>query len=246
MLSKSYAKYIQSLHHKKFRDETGLFFAEGPKLVGDLLADKKFHCRSLLATADWQAHAVGWGGVAADEWIAVSAAELDKISALTTPNQVLAVFEQAAADGDFSPRGGLTLLLDGVQDPGNMGSILRTADWFGVCNVVCTPTCADAYAPKVVQGSMGSIARLNMVYTDALNWLAGHDGLPVYGAVLDGADVTTIGKIPEGILVAGSEGRGISAALLEQVSHKVTIPGKGGAESLNVAVAVGVILSHLC
>ncbi len=245
MLSKSHAKYIQSLHHKKFRDEEDLFFAEGPKLVEDMLKSGRYRCRLLLGTAEWADVSAN----ALKEYFAgtietVTADELKKISALTTPNRVLAVFEKTAADAEFAP-GQLTLVLDGVQDPGNMGTILRTADWFGIGNVVCTPQCADCYNPKVVQGSMGSIARLNIVYTDVLEWLGTHKTLPVYGAMLEGADINSIEKPEKGVLIAGSEGRGISTQLQEQVRHRITIPGKGGAESLNVAVAVGIILARL-
>jgi RNA methyltransferase, TrmH family len=246
MLSKSQVKYIQSLYHKKFRDEEGLFFAEGPRLINDLLASGRFVCRQLFGTALWQAEMHALQPAFSGEWVLVTDAELQRISALTTPHQVLGVFEQAGADVNFSPKGVLTLVLDSIQDPGNMGSILRTADWFGIKNVVCTSSCVEVYNPKVVQGSMGSIARLNIVYTDVAAWLSAHAPIPVMGAVLEGKNMREVAVLKEGILMMGNEGNGISDSLLPFVTLPVTIPRLGGAESLNVAVATGILLSQFC
>ena len=238
MLSKKEIKDIQSLSHKKFREELKLFIAEGPKIVGELVARVPGQVRMIYATSEWKAMQ--------EQQVAVpitliSDAELGRISQLQTPNQVLAVVEQFPVhppDGD-----GLILYLDRIQDPGNMGTIIRIADWFGVKEIVCSQGCADLYNPKVVQSSMASIARVSVFEEDG-SWLASQN-LPVYAASLHGESVYTVSKIEKGILVIGNEARGITQEILDRADTLVTIPGKGDAESLNAAVATGILLSHL-
>jgi RNA methyltransferase, TrmH family len=246
MFTKSHAKYIQSLHHKKFRDEYGVFFAEGPKLVPELVEGRHFPCRLLAATPAWLLANAAWlKQQSIDEVAEVKDFELEKISALSQPNQVLAVFAQQQADAGFNPAGKITIVLDGLQDPGNMGTIIRIADWFGVPNIVCTPNCADRYNPKVVQATMGSLGRVNMLYADAAGWLSAHRQLPVYAAALDGMPLQNCAKIKEGIIIIGNESKGIGAGLMQMATQKITIAKKGQAESLNAAVALGIVLAQL-
>jgi TrmH family RNA methyltransferase len=247
MLSKTHTKDIQLLHHKKFRDEYRLFIAEGPKLVMDLLAGGKFICKELLASGKWlhehPAIITGDHGTVITE---VEDFELEKISALSTPNQVLAVFEMTAEKVISAARGKITLVLDTIQDPGNMGTIIRIADWFGVTAIICSMGCADRYNPKVVQSTMGSLGRVEMGYTDIPEWLEKNKDLPVFAAALDGKPVQQLKKTGEGIFIIGNESRGISEEVMERVNEKITIPKIGMAESLNAAVATGIILSHIC
>ncbi len=246
MFTKTHAKYIQSLHHKKFRDEYRVFFAEGPKLVPELIDGRFSPCTLLLATAEWLAEHDSWlKKQVIDEVVELKDFELDKISALSQPNKVLAVFEKLETDEDFNPAGNITILLDGLQDPGNMGTIIRIADWFGIPNIVCSTNCADRYNPKVVQATMGSIGRVNMVYTGLVDWLSAQKGLPVYAAALDGVPLQKIPKVKEGIIIIGNESKGIGEPLMQMATKKITIPRKGQAESLNAAVALGVVLAQL-
>jgi RNA methyltransferase, TrmH family len=246
MFTKTHAKYIQSLHHKKFRDEYGVFFAEGPKLVPELIAGKFSPCTMLAATAGWLAEHASWlKKQAIDEVLELKDFELEKISALSQPNKVLAVFEKLETDENFNPAGKITIILDALQDPGNMGTIIRIADWFGIPNIICSLNCADRYNPKVVQGTMGSIGRVNLVYTDVEAWLAAHKKLPVFATALDGVPLQKVQKIKEGIIIIGNESKGIGEQLMQLATKKITIPRKGQAESLNAAVALGVVLAQL-
>jgi RNA methyltransferase, TrmH family len=246
MFTKTYAKYIQSLHHKKFRDEYGAFFAEGPKLVPELLEGGFFPCRLLVATAEWLSANAEWlKKQVIDELLTIKDFELEKISALSQPNQVLAVFDKIQGDKDFNPTGAITILLDGLQDPGNMGTIIRIADWFGIPNIVCTPNCADRFNPKVVQATMGSLSRVNMVYVDAAAWVNANLQLPVFAAALAGVPLQKVPKIKEGIIIIGNESKGIGEELMRMATHKITITRRGQAESLNAAVALGIVLAQL-
>ena len=243
MLSKPNIKYIQSLAHKKLRDEGGVFVAEGPKVVAGLLHSGKFAARMVCALPSWiHENEKLLKGVASENKIEVSDIELEKISQLQTPNKVVAVLyknEQrlSALPGNFS------LMLDGIQDPGNMGTIIRTADWFGIPNIICSHECADCYNPKVVQASMGSLARVNIVYSDLEAFIQANRDVKVYAATLSGKAVSTFTP-SEGILLIGNEGKGVNEKLLPMAAGEVTIPRKGAAESLNAAVACGIILSH--
>lgn len=242
MLGKTKVKYIQSLGHKKGRDAEGVFLAEGPKIVGELLAADLLQVEQVYATRSWLDQQGAWPEkIACTE---VSEEELARISQLATPNQVLAIVKKRTVTS-FDPHHSVSLALDTIQDPGNLGTLIRIADWFGIRQIVCSSDCADSYNPKVVQSTMGSIARVSVLYTNLAEWLAAQKGIRVYAAALEGQDVTAMSRIGEGIIVIGNESRGISPAVLEQVNVRITIPGKGSAESLNAAVAAGIILSHL-
>jgi TrmH family RNA methyltransferase len=242
MLSKSEAKYIQSLKDKKSREANGQFIAEGPKIVSDLLNDHAGEIVCLYATKAWTGHnAILSGQVPFKE---IEEFELEKISALQTPQHVLAVVKMKPQPFlPFQP-GEWLLMLDGIQDPGNMGSILRTADWFGIKTIYCSPDTADIFNPKVVQASMGSILRVNVCYGDCADWLESAN-VPVYPTLLEGQNIFQVKDLKPGIIIIGNEGKGIRPALLKKYDIALTIPKKGNAESLNAAVANGILLATL-
>lgn len=246
MISKARTKYIQSLRHKKFRDETGLFFAEGPRLVNDLLSCGKFICKEIFALQQWiDEHVEMITSLSGTALAVIEDFELEKISALSTAHEVLAVFEKRKPNNNIDIAGKITLALDGVQDPGNLGTIIRIADWFGIENLICAAGTADMYNPKVVQGTMGSLGRVNVVYTDLPVWLKNNKTVKIYSASLDGKDIKSVGILKEGIIVIGNEANGVSDEVLVLVAERLTIPKTGAAESLNAAIAAGIILSHI-
>jgi RNA methyltransferase, TrmH family len=242
MLIKSKVKYIQSLGQKKLRNDAELFVAEGPKLASELLGAANVAIHEVYALKDW---IESNRSLLKDKNVTeVSSDELRKISQLSTPNQVLLLIKKF----DIIPveaKGRLTLVLDGIQDPGNLGTIVRIADWFSISQIVCSMDCADRYNPKVVQSTMGSIARVNLFYTDIAAWLENQKEIRSFAATLEAKDVRALGKIDSGIIVIGNESKGISRPVLDRVQEQITIKGRGGAESLNAAVATGIILSHL-
>jgi RNA methyltransferase, TrmH family len=246
MLNKSHTKYIQSLHHKKFRDELGCFIAEGPKVVLELLLSRVFACTYIFAVENWMTeNEKVLQNHAGPELITVKDFELEKLSALTNANNVVAVFKKKA-ERPVLPKNKITLVLDAIQDPGNFGTIIRTADWFGVDDVVCTANCADTYNTKVVQSTMGSLARINVVYTDVENWLLKNAAIKKLAAALNGTSLKSIGKVNEAIIIIGNEGKGINDVVMQLADEKITIEKIGEAESLNAAVATGVILAAIC
>ena len=238
MISKNEIKYIQSLSHKKTRDEEEVFVAEGAKLVNELL-NSEIVVKKIYALQEWVKIHPHLNFVTA-----VSEAELKKISSQQTPNQALAIMEKKKIKTEPQLKGNITLVLDGIQDPGNLGTIIRIADWFGIAQIVAAIDTADAYNPKVVQSTMGSILRVNVWYKELATWLSKVD-VEIYGALLDGENIYTHQKISEGIIVIGNESQGIRNNLLPFIKYAITIPQKGNAESLNAAVATGIILSHV-
>jgi len=243
MITKNQVKYIQSLGQKKSRDIENRFIAEGPKLVNELLTADNCGIVQLFALKEWLDE--NPNASKRTEVIELSGVELEKISQLTTPNQVLAVIEKIQWKNDPEIKGNKSLALDTIQDPGNMGTIIRLADWFGIKNIFCSTDCVDVYNPKVIQASMGSISRVRVEYIDILSWLKENNEVLIYAAVLDGRDVTKMEKIKEGIIVIGNESKGIHEEMQKLANFQITIPGRGKAESLNAAVATGIILSHL-
>jgi TrmH family RNA methyltransferase len=244
MLSKNKIKYILSLSHKKQRKETGLFVAEGNKLVSDLLP--LFPCRLLVCTEEFRNE---YPFIRADEIIITSKENIKKVSQLNTPQSVLAVFEQPHYTLSREELGNnLTLVLDTIQDPGNLGTIIRIADWFGIKNVVCSPDTADAFNPKVVQSTMGAIGRVKVHYCVLEAFLEDIRNLPVYGTFLEGESIYDAELSPAGIILMGNEGNGISSGLKKYVTQKIFIPGYPlgtvTSESLNVAVATGITCSE--
>lgn len=232
MISKNQLKAVRQLEMKKYRTREGLFVAEGPKVVGDLLRCG-FRPAMLFATAEWNG----------DDAQLVTEDELRKLSFLQHPQQVLAVFPIPDAQ-PAAQKLQLALVLDGVQDPGNLGTIIRIADWFGISTIFCSEDTADVWNPKVVQATMGSIARVQIVYCD-LQQLLKDTTLPVYGTLLDGNNIYEQELKPEGYIVMGNEGNGISAPIRQLVTHRLLIPSfRPGAESLNVAIATAITCSE--
>ena len=238
MLSKNEVKYIQNLYHKKTRDAEKLFVAEGVKIVEELLATD-FEIKKIYTLADWKAPIAPKA-----EIITVTPDELERISGLQTPNKVLAVVAQKNNNDEPKINGQLSLVLDAIRDPGNMGTIVRIADWFGIKNIIASNDCVEIYNPKVIQSTMGSFARVDVVYKNLSEWLP-QQTINIYGAMLDGTDVHALENINEGLLIIGNEGKGISEELQKCITQKITIPRYGNAESLNAAVATGIILSHI-
>jgi TrmH family RNA methyltransferase len=243
MLVKQKVKYIQSLGQKKFREREGLFIAEGPKIIKELLEDGAANIKEIYAVKEWIIENKDL--LDKVQVIEITEIELEKISQLTTPNKVIAVVKQFNPDEKITTEGKITLALDAIQDPGNLGTIIRIADWFGIEQIVCSNGCAEVYNPKVVQATMGSIARIKIIYTDLSIWLRQQKKTKIYAAMLDGKDVTKINPVEEAIIVIGNESKGIHEELFQFVNEKITIPQKGKAESLNAAVATGIILSHI-
>ena len=245
MLSKTYTKYIQSLHHKKLRDADNVFIAEGSKVVMELLQSSIFSCQQVLGLQQWlQQNEMLIRKTYSGPLQAIDNFELGKISALSTPNQVLAVFKKSKKNPS-DPKGKITLVLDTIQDPGNLGTIIRIADWFGVASIICSENCTDMYNAKVVQSTMGSLGRVNVDYTNITDWLKKNSGIKTYAAALNGKNVHQLKGVTEAIIIIGNESKGISAEVMELCTEKITIPKTGHAESLNAAVAAGIILSHM-
>ena len=253
MISKNQLKYIRQLEQKKYRRREGVFVAEGTKVVGDLL--QRYRPEAVFATADWQAPAGITPQLVTDD-------ELRRISFLQHPQQVLALFplpvncqpstvNSKPSNVNCKPstvNSELSLALDGVQDPGNLGTIIRIADWFGISTIICSEDTVDAWNPKVVQATMGSIARVNIIYLNLPDFL---DTLPadfpVYGTFLDGDNIYTQELTPNGLIIMGNEGNGISEAVRSKVNRRLLIPDfhQGPtADSLNVAIATAITCSE--
>lgn len=237
MLSKKETKDIQSLNRKKFREELNLFVAEGPKIVGELLQLIPQQVQKIYATRGWIEK-----NNSLEKVVEISENELQRISHLQTPNQVVALIQKFPCKKPDASS--FTLYLDTLQDPGNFGTMIRIADWFKIKDVVCTLGCADLYNPKVVQSTMASMARVNVYYDEGGLWL-NEQTVPVIAATLEGRSLYQHSKVEKGILIIGNESKGISEKILQLATEKITIPRKGHAESLNAAVATGIILSHL-
>jgi TrmH family RNA methyltransferase len=243
MISKNQQKYIRQLEQKKYRKREGLFVAEGTKVVGDLL--KRYTPEAVFSTLQWQAPDGIKPQIVTDE-------ELQRISFQQHPQQVLALFpipSQKADDPQIMlNEQTLTLALDGVQDPGNLGTIIRIADWFGINTLICSEDTADAWNPKVVQATMGSLARINIIYTSLPTLLDRlPDNYPVYGTFLDGKNIYTEQLTSGGLIIMGNEGNGISEEVRQRVNRRLLIPDfhQGEtADSLNVAIATAITCSE--
>ena len=245
MPTKSEIAFVRSLASKKGRTASGLFVAEGTKLVGEILASD-FAVRKLFVRKGTALSASG-----RTETETVSDKEMERISLLKTPTDALALVEIPRYALPRDPGGdALALLLDDVQDPGNLGTIVRLADWFGIRDIFCSPASADCFNPKVVQATMGAVLRVRVHYTDPVALLekAAAAGVPAYGTFLDGKDIYAAELSPTGILVMGNEGNGIGPAVAERISRRLYIPPYPAAvptsESLNVAVATAVAVAE--
>ncbi|MFK7115420.1 RNA methyltransferase [Flavobacterium oreochromis] len=237
MLTKNQIKLISSLHQKKYRKEYGLFLAEGVKVIRELL-DSKFELEHLYMTEEL------FYDLSPEFKTLVSSVELNKISALTTANNCVALFK-IPKDRELKDQG-LIVALDDVRDPGNLGTIIRLCDWFGILQVVCTKETVDLYNPKVIQATMGSIGRVDVHYVDLELFLKATD-LPIYGTFMDGENIYHQILPKKGVIILGNEANGISQRIENRVTYKIAIPQFGDlqkTESLNVATATAIVLSE--
>lgn len=250
MLSKNKVKYIRSLELKKFRHEHKAFVAEGNKMVADMLP--YFECELLLAKPCWMATQ---GDIPAAELLVAEEEDIRKASFLKNPQDVLAVFKCPEWPmEEVRPSEELVLALDGVQDPGNLGTIIRLADWFGIRHIVCSPDTVDVFNPKTVQATMGALARVKVHYTDLEKYLVNqnpdfsHPDVPVYGTFLEGENLYTKDLAEKGILIMGNEGNGIRPEIEAWVNQKLYIPNypphQETSESLNVAIATAIVCAE--
>lgn len=245
MLSKTKIKWINSLERKKNRDEEGIFVAEGSKIVGDLLPF--LTCRFLAITPDFD---VKEYRKYPDKIEVITSEEYRKISSQKSPQGVLAVFEKPDYKIDYNEiTKNLILALDDIQDPGNLGTIIRLADWFGIKDVFCSLYTADAFGPKTVQATMGAIARVRVHYVDLAVFLKEvKDGIPIYGTFMNGKNIYNERLSKNGIVVMGNEGSGISDEILPFINQKLMIPGypenTPTSESLNVGIATAIVVSE--
>ena len=246
MISKSLLKQIKSLELRKFRRESSLFVAEGGKTIQDLI-DTGLETTNIIATEEWlKTHKLNTPA----SIIAVSEEDMKKASFLRTPQGVLAVFKQKHYQLDTTvPERELCLALDNIQDPGNMGTIIRIADWFGIENIYCSNGSVDVYNPKTVQATMGAIGRVKIHYTDLQELISTLNGkTPIYGTFLDGEDIYSSTLSNKGIIVMGNEGNGISEECSRIIKKRLLIPNypreRSTSESLNVSVATAIICSE--
>lgn len=238
MLSKNEINYIKQLSTKKQLANGNLYLAEGPKLAREIL-QSKCTIAKLYATKTW----ITKQTQKLTNLTEVTETELQQISDLTTANEVLIIVQENELP-PFAPKENqLNLVLNDIQDPGNLGTIVRIADWFGIENIICSPACANWKNSKVIQSSMGSFLRVNIYYQELVPFFTKHPQ-PVYGALLNGKNITQTQALKNGFLLIGNESKGIHLSLLPFVTHPISIPKFGGAESLNAAVATGILLSH--
>ena len=243
MLSKSQISFIKSLHQKKFRKESGLFLVEGLKSIKEFITSNYQIDTIYYVSEQYQLLPKLPANITLFE---VNNAELVKISTLQTPQGFLALVKMPETKpvNKTVLNNKFTLVLDGIQDPGNMGTIIRTADWFGFENIICSLDAVEAYNPKTVQATMGSLARVNIFYEDLSAFLSDIN-IPVFGALLDGESIYKTQWGQEGLVILGNEGKGISADVIEKINHPVTIPRVGSAESLNVAVSAAIFCTEI-
>lgn len=243
MITKNTVKLIQSLKQQKYRNEHQLFVVEGRKMVEELLCSSFETCHLLATERFNDEHPLNDPRLEL-----VSETQMAQMSGQTTPPGLLAtakIPERNLASLHDTP---LTLVLDGIANPGNMGTIIRTAEWFGVNDIVCSDDCVEFWNPKVIQATMGSIFRMNLVSTDLKAYVQHlqQQGKAVYGALLEGENLFGMGRWEDGVLVIGSESHGIRESILPLITHPVTIPRAAGSvtESLNASMAAGILLSH--
>ncbi len=241
MISKSQVKHIRSLDDKKNRYACGQFVVEGEKMLSELLASS-WEIEHIYATDRWIKRQQLPTEIASKVTL-INELELSRISSFKTPHEVLALVSlpKCLPDRVISK----ALALDQVQDPGNVGTIIRIADWFGIRDIICSENTADCFNPKVLQATMGSVFRVNCYYTELSKFLQEHKQTTAYACVLGGKDIRSINRITDGILVIGNESKGISSNVLALCEEQISIPRFGQAESLNAAVAAGIICHSL-
>lgn len=237
MINKNELKYIQSFAHKKHWAQESVFIIEGPKMLAEAIK-ANWVIEKIYATHEWEGNIGNSGG----DIEIVDNIMLSRLSHLQTPNQVIALVQKRDRP-EFETSNELTIVLDGIQDPGNFGTIIRTADWFGIHNIIVTEDTVGLYNPKVIQSTMGSCFRVN-IHVAKSDAIFKDQDLPIIGTMLSGVSIFE-NKLPKaGYLVIGNESKGIREPLKSLITNPVSIPSFGGAESLNAAVATGVVLSH--
>ena len=244
MLSKAKIKEIRALEMKKFRDRHNLFVAEGNKLVAHIIPS--FECECLIAHSRW---IDAQEGLHAKEVIVAEEEDIRKVSFLKTPQDVLAVFRKPIYSlEDANPASQLILALDGIQDPGNLGTIIRIAGWFGIAHIVCSHDTTDAFSPKTVQAAMGAFAYVKVHYTDLDDFLKKNDSTPIYGTFLEGENIYQSVLSQHGVILMGNEGNGIRPEIETLINKRLHIPSyppdRPTMGSLNVAVATAIICSE--
>lgn len=229
-------KWIKSLHLKKNREKEGLFIVEGHKIIQELIFNSPNSIKLIVGTSEALNKISAFN---LEKQFRAKLDELDRMSGLNSPSPILAVVEKIEPSLlDFSKK---ILILDNIQDPGNLGTIIRTADWFGITQIVCSENTVDLYNYKTLQATMGSFLRVNVHYLNLIDFIS-ETQLPIYGALMNGTNITEIDFNSIKILILGNEGKGISHEVIELITNPITIKGYGGAESLNVGVAAGILM----
>jgi RNA methyltransferase, TrmH family len=243
-MTKAQIKFIQSLSRQKYRKEYNAYLVEGDKNAKEWLLSGA-QILQVVAEETWlEANASFTNHHPEAEIITAPSFELEKLTALQTSQSVILVVQMPSLSAFEQQEGRWSLYLEKIQDPGNMGTIIRTADWFGLDQIICSPDCVEIYNPKVVQSSMGSLLRMHVLEMELMDFLA-LNKKNIYAAALDGEDIRTL-KAPEpGVIAMGNESKGLSDTLIQAATKKIMIPGSGGAESLNVAVATGILCAKL-
>lgn len=236
-------KWIKTLHQKKNRENENLFLVEGEKIVNELIQNFPQLIRLIVCKNSFAEKSIELKAINQDRILLAKTEGMERITTLNTPATVLAIIEKFKAKA-INPNEKI-LLLDDIQDPGNLGTIIRTADWFGINQIICSPTTVDLYNPKTLQATMGSFLRVNVRYEELKPYLLENQE-NVYAALMDGVPFEQIPKGNVRIILLGNEGKGISTELLPLIKNPITIPRKGQAESLNVGVACGILLSYFC
>jgi len=246
MLTKNQLKLYTSLQNKKNRKDTNLFIAEGRKIVSEAI-NSDFKIEAILATKQWISNNIFTTNI---NIIESTQSEINKLSSLTTPTDIMAVIEIPKNDiVDLNLKNKLTIVLDNIGDPGNLGTIIRLADWFGIENIVCSDNSVDQYNSKVVQATMGSIFRTKVYYTNLFDFLKKASEIKnfnIYGTYLEGENIYNQKLKNEGIIMFGSESHGISENLADFVKHKLNIPSFNNSktESLNISIATSIVCSE--
>jgi len=235
-------KWIKTLHLKKNREKENLFIVEGEKIVNELIRNFPKSVRLIVCKNSFGTNSEELNSIPANLIFQANSDEMERISTLTTASTVLAVVEKFEMNPlDLSKK---LILIDGIQDPGNLGTIIRTADWFGIDQILCAPNTVDFYNPKTLQATMGSFLRINVQYSDLATFISENQE-NVYAALMDGVPFQEIPSEKIKIILLGNEGKGISQELIPLLKNPITIQGKGQAESLNVGVACGILLNYL-
>lgn len=245
MISKSQITHVRALHQKKFRQESGLFLVEGSKAALEVLkGGHPFVVESIFGSADWLDKNAATLETFSETTFETSEKDMERISALSTPSDVLLVLKEPAEQSIPTPIAGhWALALDGIRDPGNLGTLLRIADWYGITDVYCSEDSAEVHNPKTIMSTMGSFLRVRAHKCSLSDVFSQSSKIPVYGALLGGKSVYDTDFTTPGFLLIGNEAQGIRPDLLDFVSNRVFLPGKGGAESLNASVAGGILCS---